>query len=114
MLETFRQRLRTLKYNIADWLFEAELDDAYAMGFREGTRSSLAKVAVDLKKHSNNITKGEQKLLVSSKRLKPRFTRALRLSLAQFSRANRLLEYLVILNVCQVVLIGVILAKIRD
>lgn len=41
-----------LKYRIADWLFEAELDEAFNHGVKEGERrlSSILRVEMDYKK----------------------------------------------------------------
>jgi len=50
--------LQKIRYFIADNLFEAELDDAYEMGVREGITHALREIvfAVDLKE-SSKLTK---------------------------------------------------------
>lgn len=48
-----------LKYRIADFLFEGELDDAYDMGIREGWHRRKLSLYAELKILKNNSTKAQ-------------------------------------------------------
>lgn len=49
--------LKEIKYWIADKLFEAELDDAYAMGIRMGQSHAISQVRFQLNLENKDMTK---------------------------------------------------------
>jgi uncharacterized protein (UPF0262 family) len=53
--------MRELKYRIADWLFEAELDEAFELGIKEGQRRQKVKVLDALDLNSLDVAKTNQK-----------------------------------------------------
>lgn len=55
------RQMKELKYRIADWLFEAELDEAFEMGLREGARRQTQKIQMALDLNSLDVAKTNQK-----------------------------------------------------
>lgn len=49
--------MKELKYRIADWLFEAELDEAFELGIKEGQRRQKAKIESALDIESLSVAK---------------------------------------------------------
>ena len=46
-----------MKYQIAEWLFSKELDEAYEMGIREGANAVHKDILFKLKTAKNDLTK---------------------------------------------------------
>lgn len=53
--------MRELKYRIADWLFESELDEAFELGIKEGQRRQKVKILDALDLNSLDVAKSNQK-----------------------------------------------------
>lgn len=53
--------MKELKYRIADWLFQTELDEAFEMGLREGARRRSNKIQMALDLNSPLVAKTNQK-----------------------------------------------------
>jgi hypothetical protein len=53
--------MKELKYRIADWLFEAELDEAFEMGLREGARRQKNTIITRLELTLQTVAKTNQK-----------------------------------------------------
>lgn len=53
--------MKELKYRIADWLFEAELDEAFELGIKEGARRQQEKITHALDVGSLTVAKTNQK-----------------------------------------------------
>jgi len=53
--------MKELKYKIADWLFEAELDEAFNLGLKEGARRQKHKIDMALDMASLDLAKSNQK-----------------------------------------------------
>jgi hypothetical protein len=58
-----REILKEIKYEIADKLFKADMDEAFQMGIREGARFAAQKITFQLDLQSEKIimTKTEKK-----------------------------------------------------
>lgn len=53
--------MRELRYRIADWLFEAELDEAFELGIKEGKRRQKENITQALDAASLDVAKTNQK-----------------------------------------------------
>lgn len=53
--------MRELRYRIADWLFEAELDEAFELGIKEGARRQKENITQALDTASLDVAKTNQK-----------------------------------------------------
>ena len=53
--------MKELKYRIADWLFEAELDEAFELGIKEGRRRQTHEINMALDLASLDVAKTNQK-----------------------------------------------------
>jgi hypothetical protein len=53
--------MKELKYRIADWLFEAELDEAFELGIKEGRRRQKHEINMALDLASLDVAKTNQK-----------------------------------------------------
>lgn len=55
------RQMRELRYRIADWLFEAELDEAFELGIKEGARRQKENITQALDTASLDVAKTNQK-----------------------------------------------------
>lgn len=53
--------MKELKYRIADWLFESELDEAFELGIKEGQRRQKVNILDALDINSLDVAKTNQK-----------------------------------------------------
>lgn len=53
--------MKELKYKIADWLFEAELDEAFEHGIKEGQRRQKNTIITRLELTLETVAKTNQK-----------------------------------------------------
>lgn len=53
--------MKELKYRIADWLFQNELDEAFEMGIREGQRRQKNTIITRLELTLETVAKTNQK-----------------------------------------------------